>query len=159
MFETLSPDLIMFSVADQGNSPISSLPDFINNYLNIIRQGNPQVEIVMAGECSHSDSESVPSVTDYGGYNNHHAAMGIVAAQQGLTFLTLVNDPKQDSYSVGGVWSQYSKAMLLDGTAHPYRYIWENWMRQISKYINDPSNIITRRPTRARSNSRIIGEE
>jgi hypothetical protein len=135
LFETLDPDLVMFTVADQGNTSTKSLlPGVIRTYMGYIRQGAPNAEIVMAGEGPHSQSEDVPNITEAASnYNTHQAAMREVSVSDGLTYLSLLTDR-----SIGSPVAQYARSMLMDGSAHPYRNTWGGWMRQVGK-VTDTS--------------------
>ena len=133
LFETLNPQLVMFTVADQGNTGTKSLlPGVIRTYMGYIRRGAPGCEIVMAGEGSHSQSENVPNITEAASnYNTHQAAMREVSVSDGLTYLSLLTDR-----SIGSPVAQYARSMLVDGSAHPYRNTWGGWMRQVGKVID-----------------------
>jgi len=137
LFETLAPDLVMFSVADQGNPTVASIPTYAATYVDYIKLGAPNAEIVMAGDCAHSALESVTGLTDAAqNYSNHHAAMRELATTRGYTYLTLIGDSDNQRVGLGNVCALYARGILLDGTAHPFRNIWNGWMNIVSKIVS-----------------------
>jgi hypothetical protein len=137
-FETLAPDLCYFSVADQGNAIIASFPDYAIQYIQLILSGAPNCQMVMAGDVAHSASDFLPNLTDVAtSYNNHHAALNIVAARYGYPYLTLIGDAPSGRGLPGNVWAQLARGMLLDGTAHQFRGFWRGVMEQVGRFQID----------------------
>lgn len=136
LFETLAPDLVMFSVADQGNPTVAQFPTYAATYVDYILRGTPNAEIVMAGDCAHSALETVVGLTDAAqSYSNHHAAMRELAITRGYPYLTLIGDSDNQRAGLGNVCALYARGVLLDGTAHPFRGIWGGWMSVVNKIV------------------------
>ena len=133
LFETLAPDMVMFSVADQGNPTVANFPSYVTTYVDYILRGAPSAEIVMAGDCSHSDVETVTGLNDAPAYSNNHAAMREAAITRGYTYLTLIGDSDNQRSALGSVFAMYARGILLDGTAHPFRHVWGGWMNLVNK--------------------------
>jgi hypothetical protein len=134
LFETLLPDLVMFSVADQGNPTVAQFPTYAATYVDYIRLGAPNSEIVMAGDCAHSALDTVVGLTDAAtSYNNHQAAMRELANTRNYTYLTLIGNASNQKAGLGCVQALYARGVLLDGTAHPFRHVWAGWMSLVQQ--------------------------